>query len=173
MPIPTSALLPHLAAVAPYLTPSVMTNLGVGGYHLMVGLVTGVMKYGQIAVSKNAVAHPYISTAHRASLMYGFASVQMAAMAALSSYSETTNMTATVAAQAYFVQAVILYVVHGLLRDTTNQLKSPHKLGEKHTLPGWMVHGFMGTLVLAEIGGVGVLFAGMLKTFAKIYASTR
>ncbi|KAF9979160.1 ATP-dependent DNA helicase II subunit 2 [Actinomortierella ambigua] len=167
MPVPSSMLLPHLAGLAPYLTPSVMTNLGVGGYHLMVGLVTGVMKYGQIVASKNAVAHPYISTAHRASLMYGFASVQMALMAALSSYSEATNMRATVAAQAYFVQSVMLYVIHGLLRDTTNQLKSPHKLGEKHALPGWMVHGFMATLVLGEIGGCGVLFAGMLKTFAK------
>ncbi|KAF9323196.1 hypothetical protein BG006_001667, partial [Podila minutissima] len=76
----------RLARLAPYLTPSVSLNLALGSYHLMAGLVLGVYKYAQIHASKTATAHPYISTAHRASLMYGFASAQLAGISLLSAW---------------------------------------------------------------------------------------
>ncbi|KAF9918496.1 hypothetical protein FBU30_000169 [Linnemannia zychae] len=160
----------RLAALSPYLTPSVTINLGLGGYHLMMGLLLGIVKYKQIHASKTHTAHPYISAAHRASLMYGFASAQLAGVALLSSHSERTNILATIATQAFFVQAVLTYTIHGLLRDTTNQLKYPHRLGEKYTLPPWMVHGFMWSLIVAEVGGCGVLVAGMVKTFWNVFS---
>lgn len=134
----------------------------------MSGLVLGVVKYYQISTSKSSTAHPYISTAHRAALMYGFASVQMAGMSLLSSWDESINVQATVAAQFFFVSAELLYVVHGLLRDTTNQLKKPHKLGEKMTIPSWMLKGSMAMLIIAEIGGCGILCAGMLNTLINL-----
>lgn len=110
--------------------------------------------------------HPIL--AHRASLMYGFASAQLAGIALLSSYSERTNVWATIATQSFFVQAVLMYAAHGLLRDTTNQLKPPHRVGEKHAIPPWMVKGFMWSLIAAEVGGCGVLIAGMVKTFLDV-----
>lgn len=162
------ALLIHLSL---YLTPSVSLNLALGSYHLMTGLLLGVVKYAQIHASKTATAHPYISTAHRASLMYGFASAQLAGIALLSAWDESVNVAATVATQTFFVAAVGTYAVHGVLRDTTNQLKAPHRLGEKRVLPGWMVHGFMAGLVVAEVVGCGVLTAGMCKTLWTVYQS--
>ncbi|GJJ76777.1 hypothetical protein EMPS_09136 [Entomortierella parvispora] len=162
----------RLHTLAPFLTPSVILNLGVGAYHLMVGLLLGTVKYAQIHSSKTATAHPYISTAHRASLMYGFASAQLAVFAGLSSWTERTNVGATVAAQTFFVSAVATYAIHGILRDTTNQLKAPHKLGERRQLPAWMVRGFMIALVIAEVGGCGVLTAGAFKTFYHILSTS-
>ncbi|KAF9082868.1 hypothetical protein BGX29_005555 [Mortierella sp. GBA35] len=167
----TMAAAQRVAALAPYLTPSVTINLGLGGYHLMVGLLLGVVKYQQIHASKTYTAHPYISTAHRASLMYGFASAQLAGIALLSSFSEKTNVWATIATQSFFVQAVLMYAAHGLMRDTTNQLKPPHRVGDKHSIPPWMVRGFMVSLILAEVVGCGVLILGMLKTFANVLSN--
>ncbi|KAF9908790.1 hypothetical protein EC991_009493 [Linnemannia zychae] len=166
----TLSAVQRVASLAPYLTPSVTINLSLGGYHLMVGLLLGIVKYQQIHASKTYTAHPYISTAHRASLMYGFASAQLAGVALLSSYSEKTNIYASVAAQAFFVQAVLTYAAHGLLRDTTNQLKPPHRVGPSGGLviPPWMVKGFMWSLIVAEVGGCGVLVAGMCKTFLSV-----
>ncbi|KAK3820535.1 MAG: hypothetical protein JOS17DRAFT_755893 [Linnemannia elongata] len=149
----TLAAAQRIAALAPYLTPSVTINLGLGGYHLMMGLLLGVVKYQQIHASKTYTAHPYISTA---------------GIALLSSYSERTNVWATIATQSFFVQAVLTYAAHGLLRDTTNQLKPPHRVGEKHAIPSWMVKGFMWSLIAAEVGGCGVLIAGMVKTFLDV-----
>lgn len=158
---PAAARIP---ALTPFITPSVGLNLLLAGYHLMVGLVLGVVKYYQIHNSPSFTAHPYISTAHRASLMYGFASFQLAGTALLSSWSETTNVYATAATQFFFVQAVLMYTAHGLLKDTTNQLKIPHKLGEKWVVPPFLFKGFMASLISAEVIGCGVLCAGMAKT---------
>ncbi|KAG0048888.1 hypothetical protein BGZ83_006219 [Gryganskiella cystojenkinii] len=162
----------RLSALSPFLTPSVALNLALGGYHLMAGLLLGTLKYYQIYTSKTATAHPYISASHRASLMYGFASAQLALLAACSSWSEQTNVAATLATQLFFVSAVGTYAVHGILRDTTNQLKEPHKLGEKRHLPPWLVRGFMISLILAEMGGCGVLTAGALRTFYHLFSAS-
>ncbi|KAF9192156.1 hypothetical protein BGZ51_006130 [Haplosporangium sp. Z 767] len=162
----------RISALAPFLTPSVSINLILGAYHLMMGLLLGVVKYHQIHKSKTYTAHPYISTAHRASLMYGFASAQLAGVALFSAWSERTNVIATIANQTYFVSAVITYAMHGLLKDTTNQLKEPHKLGEKGTMPAWLVRFYMVTLILAEVVGCGVLCAGMVKTIVDVLSTS-
>ncbi|KAG0213084.1 hypothetical protein BGX28_005105 [Mortierella sp. GBA30] len=159
----------RLVSLKPFLTPSVALNLGLGVYHLMAGLLLGIVKYYQIHTSKSYTAHPYISTAHRASLMYGFASAQLAGVALFSAWSERTNVIATISTQIFFATAVIMYATHGLLRDTTNQFKEPHKLGEKWTLPPWLIKLFMASLISAEVGGCGVLGAGMLKTIADVF----
>ncbi|KAF9957241.1 hypothetical protein BGZ72_002022 [Mortierella alpina] len=162
----------RVTALRPFLTPSVALNLALGGYHLMAGMLLGIVKYYQIHTSKSFTAHPYISTAHRASLMYGFASLQLAGMALFSAWSERTNVMATLSAQTFFVLAVVMYAIHGLLRDTTNQFKVPHKLGDRWTLPPWMIRTFMVALILAEVVGCGILGAGMLKTIAETFSSS-
>ena len=62
----------------------------------------------------------------------------------------------------FFALAISMYVLHGILRDTDNQLRSPHKLGA-FTLPGVMLHGFMFLLAVAEIGGFAVLLWGFVR----------
>ena len=44
------------------------------GVFFLTALLTGIWKYLEIAASEDGLAHPYIDTAHRASLMYSFAS---------------------------------------------------------------------------------------------------
>ncbi|KAF9945316.1 hypothetical protein BGZ65_010900, partial [Modicella reniformis] len=112
-------------ALAPFVTPSVALNLILGGLHLMSGLLLGVLKYYQIHTSSSFTAHPYISTAHRAARMYGFASFQLAGVALLSAWTEPVNTLATTAATKKVCVAIVLYTVHGIHRDTTNQLKRP------------------------------------------------
>ncbi|KAF9425111.1 hypothetical protein BGZ94_007827 [Podila epigama] len=153
--------------MTPFLTRSVSLNLGFGAYHLLSGLLLGVVKYVQIHNSTTATAHPYISTAHRAALMYGFASAQLAGAALLSAWPESVNVAATIATQIFFVTAVGSYAVHGILRDTTNQLKQPHKLGPKHAMPPWLIRLYMALLVTSEVVGCGVLTAGMCSTLFK------
>jgi hypothetical protein len=63
----------------------------------------------------------------------------------------------------FFALAISTYVIHGVLKDTDNQFKTPHKLGA-FTLPKWVIITFMVALIIAEIGGAGILFVGFLST---------
>lgn len=131
------------------------------GCFFLVGLLTGVWKYVQIARSERARAHYYVDIAHRASLMYAFACLILERFAALSVFGEAVNTAAVAAAVLFFALAVVSYVVHGYLQDTRNQMQRPHKLGTI-ALPNAAIQGFMWLLVIAEIGGFAVLFAGYL-----------
>ena len=110
----------------------------------------GIIKYRQMATSETALAHPYIDTAHRAALLYSFATLLVATFVELSAWSTLVNLLAAGALILFFVAAVVGYMVHGLRRDTDNQFRDP--------VPG--THGFMVALILAEIGGFAVLLAG-------------
>ena len=61
----------------------------------------------------------------------------------------------------FFVTAESTYLIHGLLEDTDNQLRSPHKLGNGE-LPGMLVHGYMMALIVGEVGGFLVVFSGAM-----------
>lgn len=139
------------------------------GLFLLIGLFTGIWKYLQIRRSEKARAHYYVDVAHRASLMYAFACVVLERLAAESAWSDTVNLLAVLAAVLFFALAVASYVVHGLLADTTNQLRRPHRLG-KGELPAFMITGFMWLLILAEVGGVAVLFAGVLEAWYGVFS---
>ncbi|HEX5763858.1 MAG TPA: hypothetical protein VFY04_12160 [Solirubrobacterales bacterium] len=115
-------------------------------------LLLGVWKYRQIAESEEAVAHPYVDIAHRAALLYSFALLLVATFVELSSWSSLVNLLAAGAMAFYFFGAVAGYMVHGWRRDTDNQFRDP--------VAG--THGFMWSLIVAEIGGWLVLIAGFL-----------
>ena len=61
----------------------------------------------------------------------------------------------------YFATAIFTYFVHGLLRDTDNQLQPPFRIGRRN-LPGAAIGLLMWTLIIAETGGFLVLFYGVL-----------
>lgn len=143
------------------LTPSVhLAVLGAGGL-LLVGMLTGAWKYAAIVGSPRHRAPYYVDIAHRASLMYSFASLVLAVLAALSQWPEWVNVWAVVINLLFFVGAIGSYVLHGLFKDTDNQLRPPYRMGPI-SLPGLLLHGFMIALVIGEIGGVMVLLAGVL-----------
>jgi hypothetical protein len=136
--------------------------LAASGVFFLAGLLTGIWKYLAMARSEKAEAPYYVNIAHRSSLLYAFAALLLAVFAGLSVWSPVVNWWATFFPVLFFGAAISTYALHGLLRDTDNQLARPHRLGPL-TLPGVLLHGFMGALIVAEVGGFLVLFAGLLK----------
>jgi hypothetical protein len=115
-------------------------------------LLLGVWKYRQMAESEDALAHPYVDTAHRAALLYSFALLLVATFVELSGFSTVVNLLAAGAMAFYFFAAVVGYAVHGWRQDTDNQFRDPVR----------GTHAFMAALIVAEIGGWLVLVAGFL-----------
>jgi hypothetical protein len=115
-------------------------------------LLLGVWKYRQIATSDDATAHPYVDIAHRAALLYSFATLLLAAFVELSGFGTAVNLVAAFVPIFFFAGAIVGYSVHGWRRDTDNQFRDP--------VPG--THAFMWALIVGEIGGMLVLLAGFI-----------
>ena len=118
-------------------------------------LVLGIWKYRQMATSPEGLAHPYVDTAHRAALLYSFATLLVATFVELSGWSETVDAIAAFAVIFFFVAALSTYVVQGVRRRTDNQFRP----GDQP--PG--LHPFMWLLLAVEIGGFSVLLAGFVE----------
>ena len=131
------------------------------GVFFLTGLLTGVWKYMQIRVSDDATAHPYVDIAHRAALLYSFAAMLMARFAEISQLPANVEWWAVLMPLIYFAYAICTYVVHGMLKDTDNQLRRPFKMGGM-TLPPAFMAVSMWSLVIAEIGGFTILFYGVV-----------
>lgn len=142
--------------------PAVRLCLIAAGAFFLSGLLTGAWKYWHIARSDKATSPVYVDIAHRASLLYSFASLLLAQFAALSVWSPRVNLIAASLPLAFFALAIGGYVIHGVLRDTDNQFLKPYRVGTI-ALPAGSLHGFMWALMAGEIGGFLVLFAGFLK----------
>ena len=126
--------------------------LTAAGLTFLWALVLGVQKYRQIMASPDAAAHPYTDIAHRAALLYSFAALLIAVFVELSSWSCTVNLIAAFVPIFFFATAIATYQLHGLRKDTDNQLREP----VAGTGP------YMVALIVGEIGGFAVLFAGFL-----------
>lgn len=120
------------------------------GLIFLLALVLGVWKYRQMTTSETHLAHPYVDIAHRAALMYSFATLLIAVFVELSAFSRTVNLIAAFVPIFFFVSAIVSYIVHGARRDTDNQLAHPVR----------GTHLFFWLLVAGEIGGFSVLLAG-------------
>ncbi|HEU0190338.1 MAG TPA: hypothetical protein VFR17_03570 [Mycobacterium sp.] len=120
------------------------------GLIFLLALVLGVWKYQQIATSENHQAHIYVDIAHRAALLYSFATLLIAAFVEFSGWPAWVNLTAAMVAVFFFVTAIGSYILHGALRDTTNQFEQA----------GWFLRASMVALIVGEIGGFAVIFAG-------------
>lgn len=122
------------------------------GLFFLWALALGVVKYRQMATSETHLAHPYIDTAHRAALLYSFATLLVAVFVELSGWSQTVNLVAAGGLVLFFAAATLSYMIHGLKRDTDNQFRNP--------VPG--THPYMVALIVTEIAGFAVLFAGFV-----------
>jgi uncharacterized oligopeptide transporter (OPT) family protein len=123
-----------------------------GGLIFLLALVLGVWKYRQIMTSADHRAHPYVDIAHRAALLYSFATLLIAAFVELSAWPTWVNLTAAMVVVFFFVAAIAAYIEHGARRDTVNQYENPVR--------GTGV--VMVMLIAGEIGGFGVIFAGFI-----------
>jgi hypothetical protein len=124
------------------------------GLIFLLALVLGVWKYRGMAASPEGHAHPYVDVAHRAALLYSFATLLIATFVELSGWSTAVNLVAAFAVIAFFVGAVAGYISHGIRRDTDNQFRE----GDE---PGGL-HPFMWTLIVVELTGFSVLLAGFV-----------
>jgi len=131
------------------------------GVFFLVGLLTGTWKYLQIHTSENGEAHPYVDICHRASLLYAFAALLLSRFAEISQLPELVELIAMALVLFYFATAITTYFIHGLLRDTENQLKPPFTLGKREVSAGF-ISIQMWMLIVAETGGFLVLFYGVL-----------
>ncbi|MFW1940393.1 hypothetical protein [Acinetobacter junii] len=134
------------------------------GIFLWVGMLTGVWKYYQIRRSPQSRAHYYVDIAHRSSLLYASASLILACLSYFSMLSETTKLFCVVANLFFFSMSILTYIIHGFLKDTTNQFKQPHQLGH-WTLPTWCMSFIMFSLIVVELGATAVLLYGTIIYF--------
>lgn len=132
------------------------------GLFFVTGLITGIWKYRGMITSPNGEAPAYVDTCHRAALMYAFACLVLAEFARLSEWSAGINLIAVAIPVIFFAAAVGSYAIHGLLQDTDNQLRRPHRIGKRH-VHGGVVSAFIYALVIGEIGGFAVLLTGSLR----------
>ncbi len=117
-------------------------------------LVLGVWKYRQMSTNPDGLAHPYVDTAHRAALLYSFATLLIATFVELSGWSETVDAIAAFAVIAFFVAAIAGYCIQGARKQTDNQFR------EGDRPPG--LHPYMYALIATEIVGFSVLLAGFV-----------
>ena len=134
------------------------------GIFLWIDMLTGVWKYLQIRRSVQGRAHYYVDIAHRSSLLYAAASLILAVLSTFSVLSDFVALVCVLANLFYFAMSVLIYIVHGLLQDTTNQFTQPHRLG-KLTLPAWCMSVMMLSLIVAELGATTVLLLGTVFKF--------
>jgi hypothetical protein len=133
------------------------------GVFFMSGLLTGVWKYTSIMGAENAQAPGYVDIAHRTSLMYAFAAILMREFVPYSPLGPTGTLWAVAVPILFFASAIAMYILHGILRDTDNQLRRPHVLG-RGTVPGVLITIYMVALIVGEIGGFAILFYGLLRS---------
>ncbi|GJO42214.1 hypothetical protein [Mycobacterium marinum] len=122
------------------------------GAIFLLALALGVWKYRQVMVSDGHRAHVYVDIAHRAALLYAFATLLVAVFVELSVWPAWLNLTAAMVMVFFFVAAIATYIFHGARRDTENQFDP--------AVPGTGV--FMVSLMLGEIGGFTVVFVGFI-----------
>ncbi len=122
------------------------------GLIFLLALVLGVWKYRQIMASDDHRAHPYVDIAHRAALLYAFATLLIAVFVELSAWPAGVNLAAAGTVVFFFVAAILTYISHGARRDTVNQFEN----ADRATAVS------MALLIAGEIGGFAVLLAGFV-----------
>jgi hypothetical protein len=116
-------------------------------------LLLGIWKYAQMSRPPEHRAHFYVDTAHRAALLYAFATTMVAVFVQFSAWSQTVDLIAAAALVFFFVAAIFGYMVQGIRSQTDNQFRDQP--------PG--LHPYMFFLIAAEIGGMAVLLAGFVQ----------
>lgn len=134
------------------LTPATQVALIAAGLIFLWALLLGVWKFAQIMASPTGQAHIYVDIAHRAALMYSFATGLLAVFVQFSAWSTAVNVVALAVVVFFFVMAIASYCLHGALRDTDNQM---HPTSPTMTAP-------MVALIVGEVGGSAVILAGFV-----------
>ncbi|MBP9110181.1 MAG: hypothetical protein KBF83_11555 [Pyrinomonadaceae bacterium] len=136
------------------MTLAIKISILFSGLFLLTGMLTGVWKYAKIMSSPEHKAPVYVDLAHRAALLYSFASLVIAKLVEFSPFGNTVQLVIVTVPLAYFALAVIGYVKEGYLNRTENMF----------TERNFWTTGFMYSLIAGEIGGIVVLVGGFIYT---------
>ena len=90
------------------------------GLFLLTGMLTGVWKYTKIMASPEHKAPAYVDLAHRAALLYSFASLVIAKLVEFSPFGDTVQVVIVAFPLVYFALTVIGYIKEGYLNRTEN-----------------------------------------------------
>ena len=88
----------------------VRITLLAAGLIFLLALVLGVWKYRQMLVSQDHRAHPYVDIAHRAALLYSFATLLLAVFVQFSAWPAWVNLTAAAIVVVFFFGAILSYI---------------------------------------------------------------
>lgn len=124
------------------------------GLFLLAGMSIGILKYVFTMRSAEHSAPVYIDIAHRASLLYSFASLVMAKLIEFSPYSRTVQLIIAGVPLVFFALTIIQYAKLGLKKQEQTQFS------EKNFVTVW----FMYALIAGEIGGVALILLGFIQT---------
>ena len=124
------------------------------GLFLLTGMLTGVWKYTKIMASPEHKAPAYVDLAHRAALLYSFASLVIAKLVEFSPFGDTVQVVIVAFPLVYFALTVIGYIKEGYLNRTENMF----------TERNFVTTTFMYSLIVGEIGGIALLVGGFIHT---------
>ena len=133
---------------------AVKLSLAASGAFLLAGMLLGVLKYRRIMSSAAHRAPVYVDIAHRAALLYSFASLVIARLLEFSPYTERVQLVAAGVPLVFFALTITGYAAHGLRDDTENLF------AERNLTTTW----FMYALIAGEIGGMIVVLWGFVST---------
>lgn len=122
------------------------------GIFFLTALATGIWKYRWMMVPPAHQAPAYVDIAYRAALLYSFAGILLARFVELSAFPRGVNLAAVCAPLVFFAVAIATYIRLGLANQTDNQFR----VRSFETTWGMVL------LIVAEVGGFVVLFAGFV-----------
>jgi hypothetical protein len=124
------------------------------GLFFLTGMLSGIWKWHAMVRTPDHKAPFYVDTAHRAALLYSFACLVLLEFLRHSPFPEALNALAVSAPIAFFAIAVGTYLLLGAQNATDNQFA--HETATQRYA--------MIALIIAEVGGFSVLFAGFVLT---------
>ena len=136
------------------MSPAIKITMLASGIFLLTGLLTGILKYRKIMTSPDHQAPAYVNIAHRASLMYSFATLVMAKFLEYSPYSKTVQLWASGLPIFFFAVTIVTYIKLGISNETENQFS------ERNFTTTWGMY----LLIAGEIGGFAVLLLGFVQS---------
>lgn len=93
--------------------------------------------------------------------MYAFSCLVVERMVVISKLKPALEISCVIALLFYFATAQTSYMLHGVLGDTDNQFKLPHRLG-KGGIPPHIMNIFMISLIFFELCAFVTLLAAAL-----------
>jgi hypothetical protein len=133
---------------------AIKISLLASGLFLLMGMLTGVLKYQRIMTSAEHRAPVYVDIAHRAAFLYSFAMLVIAKLLEYNPYSTKVQIGAVAAVLIFLVITILGYLSHGIKNDTENIFR------ERTFTTTW----YMYLLIVGEIGGLSIILWGFIET---------